>query len=78
MSDTPAEKSRGLSQRNYILLLLALVFVIDALAMMFAPPYDPKGEPGGRVRLPRLLHQRQPGAAGAARRVARRTTATTA
>jgi F-type H+-transporting ATPase subunit a len=52
VSDTPAVKSRGLSQRNYILLLLVLVFVIDALAMMFAPPYDPKGEPGGECVYP--------------------------
>lgn len=52
MSDTPAERSRGLSQRNYILLLLALVFVIDALAMMFAPPYDPQGEAGGECAFP--------------------------
>ena len=46
MSDAPAEKSRGLSQRNYILLLLVLVFVIDAVAMMFAPPYDPRTADG--------------------------------
>ena len=52
MSDTPAEKSRGLSQRNYILLLLALVVVIDAAAMMFAPPYDPQSEAGAECVYP--------------------------
>ncbi len=52
MSDTPAERSRGLSQRNYILLLLVLVFVIDALAMMFAPPYDPQAEAGAACAYP--------------------------
>ena len=52
MSDTPAERSRGLSQRNYILLLLALVFVIDAVAILFAPPYDPAVETGGECVYP--------------------------
>jgi len=52
VSDTPAERSRGLSQRNYILLLLVLVFVIDALAMMFAPPFDPQGEAGVECAYP--------------------------
>jgi F-type H+-transporting ATPase subunit a len=51
-SDTPAEKPRGLSQRNYIVLLLVLVFVIDLLAMMFAPPYDPKGGAGAECVYP--------------------------
>lgn len=51
-SDTPAEKSRGLSQRTYIVLLLVLVFVVDLLAMMFAPPYDPKGEAGAECVYP--------------------------
>ena len=52
-SDTqPAERSRGLSQRNYILLLLLLVFVIDAAAMMFAPPYDPQATDGGACAYP--------------------------
>ncbi len=49
MSDMPAERSRGLSQRNYILLLLVLVFVIDAIAMMVAPPYDPQAAGGACV-----------------------------
>jgi F-type H+-transporting ATPase subunit a len=52
VSDTPAERSLGLSQRNYILLLLVLVLVIDALAMMFAPPYDPQAEAGGACAYP--------------------------
>ena len=51
-SDTPAEKSRGLSQRTYIVLLLVLVFVIDLLAMMFAPPYDPNGGAGAECVYP--------------------------
>jgi F-type H+-transporting ATPase subunit a len=46
VSDAPAERSRGLSQRNYILLLLVLVFVIDAFALMVAPPYDPQAAAG--------------------------------
>ena len=52
MSDAPAERSRGLSQRNYILLLLGLVLVIDAFAFAFAPPYDPKGEDGEACAYP--------------------------
>jgi hypothetical protein len=52
VSDAPAERSRGLSQRNYILLLLVLVFVIDAFAMMVAPPYDPQAEAGGACVYP--------------------------
>ena len=53
MSDTPVEKSRGgLSQRNYILLLLLLVFVLDAAALMFAPPYDPQAEAGAECVYP--------------------------
>ena len=51
-SDTPAEKSRGLSQRTYIVLLLVLVFVVDLLAMMFAPPYDPNGGAGAECVYP--------------------------
>jgi F-type H+-transporting ATPase subunit a len=52
VSDAPAERSRGLSQRNYILLLLGLVLVIDVFAMMFAPPYDPKATDGGTCAYP--------------------------
>ncbi len=44
MSETPAVKTRGLSQRNYILLLLGLVILIDVAAMFIAPPYDPQNE----------------------------------
>ncbi|MCJ7711723.1 MAG: F0F1 ATP synthase subunit A [Chloroflexi bacterium] len=51
-SDTPAEKSRGLSQRTYIVLLLLLVFVIDLLAMQFVPPYDPQAEAGAECAFP--------------------------
>jgi F-type H+-transporting ATPase subunit a len=46
VSDAPTAKSAGLSQRNYIVLLLAFVVVVDALAFMFAPPYDPGAEDG--------------------------------
>jgi len=42
VSETPVEKSRGLSQRNYILLLLGLVILIDVAAVFLAPPYDPQ------------------------------------
>jgi F-type H+-transporting ATPase subunit a len=52
VSDTPAVKPRGLSQRNYILLLLALVFVIDVVAMVFAPPYNPESSGGGECVYP--------------------------
>jgi len=52
VSDTPEERSRGLSQRNYILLLLVLVFVIDAAAMMFAPPYEPATGAGTECAYP--------------------------
>ena len=52
MSDKPVERSRGLSQRNYILLLLVLVFAIDAVAMMVAPPYDPQAAAGGACVYP--------------------------
>jgi len=52
VSDTPAVRSRGLSQRNYILLLLALVFVVDALAMLFAAPYNPESSGGGECVYP--------------------------
>jgi F-type H+-transporting ATPase subunit a len=52
VSDTPAERSRGLSQRNYILLLLVLVFVIDAFAMIVAPPYDPGAAAGTSCAYP--------------------------
>src|SRR3954451_24144093 len=51
-SDTPAVKSRGLSQRNYILLLLALVFFVDFLALRFAPPFDPVLGTGGECVYP--------------------------
>ena len=40
MSDTQAA-SKGMSQRTYILLLLALVVVIDVAAFFVAKPYDP-------------------------------------
>jgi F-type H+-transporting ATPase subunit a len=49
VSEVPAEKSRGMSQRTYILLLLVLVFVVDGAAMIFAPPYNP---PGGECAYP--------------------------
>jgi F-type H+-transporting ATPase subunit a len=52
VSDAPAERSRGLSQRNYIVLLLVLVFVVDLAAMMFAPPYDPESEAGAACAYP--------------------------
>ncbi len=42
MSDTPAVQSRGLSTRNYILLLLGLVILVDVAAIFVAPPYDPQ------------------------------------
>lgn len=41
MSDTPAVRTRGLSTRNYILLLLGIVILIDVAAIFVAPPYDP-------------------------------------
>lgn len=41
-SDTPAVEPRGMSRRTYILVLLAAVIVIDALALLVAPPYDPQ------------------------------------
>jgi F-type H+-transporting ATPase subunit a len=51
VSDTPAVKSRGLSQRNYILLLLGIVILIDVAAIFLAPPYD-KANPGGECAFP--------------------------
>lgn len=39
MSDTQAA-SKGMSQKTYILLLLALVIVIDVVALFVAPPFD--------------------------------------
>ena len=42
MSDTPAVRTRGLSTRNYILLLLGLVILIDVAAIILVPPYDPE------------------------------------
>ena len=50
MSDTQAA-SKGMSQKTYILLLLALVVVIDVVAMFLAPPYD-KNNPGGECAFP--------------------------
>jgi F-type H+-transporting ATPase subunit a len=41
-SDTPAVQPRGLSRRNYILLLLAAILVIDVVALIIAPPFDPQ------------------------------------
>ena len=56
-----------MSQRTYILLLLAARHRDRRRSRCsFAPPYDPKAEAGGDVRLPGLLHQRQPRAAGPA------------
>jgi F-type H+-transporting ATPase subunit a len=52
VSDAPVETSRGLSRRNYILLLLALVLVIDVAAMFLAPPYSPKGVAGAECAYP--------------------------
>src|SRR3954447_4127077 len=40
-SDTPTARSAGMSQRTYIVLLLALVVVVDVIALLFAPPFDP-------------------------------------
>jgi len=51
-SDTPAVKSRGMSQRTYIVLLLAVVFVIDFVALRFAPPFDPVLGTGGECVYP--------------------------
>jgi F-type H+-transporting ATPase subunit a len=42
VSDTPTVRSRGMSTRNYILLLLVAVIVIDIAAVLLAPPYDPQ------------------------------------
>jgi F-type H+-transporting ATPase subunit a len=42
-SDTPTVKT-GMSKRNYILLLLALVVVVDVAALFLAPPFDPKSD----------------------------------
>src|SRR5512135_938582 len=42
-SDTRTEPG-GVSRRNQILLLLALVVVIDVAALFIAPPFDPKNE----------------------------------
>ena len=70
-SDARTEGSRGVTRRNHILLLLASVVVIDVIALIVAPPFDPRSRTA-TLRLPGLLHQRQPGAAGPARRVARR------
>jgi F-type H+-transporting ATPase subunit a len=52
VSDTPTVRSRGMSQRNYILLLLGLVLVIDLVAIVFAAPYDPQAEAGGECVYP--------------------------
>jgi F-type H+-transporting ATPase subunit a len=51
VSDTPAVRSRGLSTRTYVLLLLAAVIVIDVLAMVFAPPFN-KEDPGAACAFP--------------------------
>ncbi len=44
MSDTPAVQPRGMSTRTYILLLLALVLVVDVVALMVVGPYDPESD----------------------------------
>jgi F-type H+-transporting ATPase subunit a len=44
VSDTPVVRTRGLSTRSYILLLLAAVLVIDIVALFAAPPFDPKAD----------------------------------
>lgn len=44
MSDTPPVESRGMSKRTYILLLLGLVLVVDAIALAVAGPFDPKSD----------------------------------
>jgi F-type H+-transporting ATPase subunit a len=41
VSDTPAARSRGMSTRNYILLLLGILLVVDIAALFVAPPFDP-------------------------------------
>jgi F-type H+-transporting ATPase subunit a len=51
VSDTPAVRSRGLSTRAYILLLLAAVIVIDVVAMIVAPPFS-KDQPGSACAFP--------------------------
>ena len=55
-----------MSRRNRILLILAAVIVIDVVAFIVFPPFDPiRGRTPAELRLPGLLHQRQPRAAGA-------------
>lgn len=44
MSDTPTVQSRGLSKRNYILLLLGILLIVDLAAIFVAPPFDPKND----------------------------------
>jgi len=51
VSDTPTVKSGGLSQRNYILLLLGILILIDVAAMFVAPPFD-KNDPSGACSFP--------------------------
>ncbi|MEO5964775.1 MAG: FoF1 ATP synthase subunit a [Candidatus Limnocylindrales bacterium] len=41
-SATPAVEPRGMSRRNYILLLLGILILIDVVAIFVAPPFDPK------------------------------------
>lgn len=45
-SDSQPAKSRGSGRRNRILLLLVAVIVIDVIAFLVVPPFNPEPEPG--------------------------------
>ena len=49
--------------------LLLAVVALDVLAFLVAPPFPKGGAPGDALRLPGLLHQRQPGVPAAPRRL---------
>ena len=52
MSDRPATTPRRMSKRTYILLLLVLVFVVDFIALVVVPPYDPQAGAGAGCAYP--------------------------
>ena len=76
MTGDTAQQQRGISNPVAIGLLLIFVIVVDVFAFLLFPPFDKEAPDAPDLRVPRLLHQRQPRVPGAARRLDPRRPAT--
>ncbi len=72
MTGDTAQKKRGISNPVAVGLLLIFVIVVDVFAFLLVPALRQGGAGEPDLRVPRLLHQRQPRVPGPPRRVDRR------